>query len=111
MGTNADLQRILRIKEHCEEISEAVSQNNYEVFINTILKNGIAMSVLQIGELIKGLTADFILKNEEISWKLWIRNRDLFAHSYHKVDYEILWQTALNDVPILLDFCNKILGE
>ncbi|MDE6731785.1 MAG: DUF86 domain-containing protein [Oscillospiraceae bacterium] len=34
-----------------------------------------------------------------------MRNR--FAHGYGEVNFEVVWETAVYDVPKLLSFCEK----
>lgn len=34
--------------------------------------------------------------------------RNVVAHNYGKIDKEILWETILNDIPKLWDYCSKI---
>lgn len=31
--------------------------------------------------------------------------RNMFAHSYGKMDHAVIWETAISDVPALLAFC------
>lgn len=33
--------------------------------------------------------------------------RNLFAHNYGAIDIDRVWETALEDIPRLLEFCNK----
>ena len=37
--------------------------------------------------------------------------RNLFAHDYGSMSREIVWKTATEDIPVLLEFCNQVLNE
>ena len=36
-------------------------------------------------------------------------NRNVVAHNYGKIDKEILWETIMNDIPALKEYCEKIM--
>lgn len=54
-----------------------------------------------IGEASYMLSADFKNKHTEIPWRDIIRMRHVLVHGYATVLPELLWQTALADVPSL----------
>lgn len=33
--------------------------------------------------------------------------RNLFAHNYGAIDIDLVWETATNDIPMLLTFCEQ----
>jgi uncharacterized protein with HEPN domain len=37
--------------------------------------------------------------------------RNKFAHSYISMNSEMIWQTAMTDIPILSKFCNFIIEK
>ena len=73
------------------------------------------MKIFQIGELTKELDKncnDFIKETEnEVPWKNIIRMRERFAHHYGDMDLEIIFNTAINDIPVLNTFIQKELGS
>ena len=67
---------------------------------------------MQIGELSGGLSDGFKQKTIlEVQWGPMKAMRNLFAHGYASMDPEIIWETAVHDIPALLKFCNKILAD
>lgn len=38
-------------------------------------------------------------------------NANLVAHSYGSMNREIIWETAVNDIPALKQFCEEQLAE
>lgn len=59
------------------------------------------MPILQIGELSKMLSEDFLNSYTKIPWKMIMRMRDIVAHHYGSLDYEIVWNTSVSDIPKL----------
>lgn len=83
---------------------------NYKKFEDDfILKNAIAMCILQIGELVGKLSDEVKNKYDEMPWKEIKAMRNIAAHNYGEMDLEILWETATIDVPMLKEYCEKII--
>ncbi len=38
------------------------------------------------------------------------KTRDSFAHRYGYADFEIIWATAVNDIPLVKSICQTILS-
>lgn len=62
-----------------------------------------------IGEATKNLTNK--VKGMEISvdWQEIVSMRNNLIHEYFGIDYEIVWQTAKEDIPKLIDAANNLL--
>lgn len=110
-----DLQRIAHIRDYCAEIKETVERygKSFEAFSNDIdYQKSVSFSILQIGELSGKLSEEFKNKTEKyVPWSSIKGMRNLFAHNYGSMSRDIIWKTANEDVPALLDFCNKALKE
>ena len=68
------------------------------------------MCILQIGELVKHLSAEFVQSHPSIDWRSAARARDIYAHHYGRMDFEIAWETATSVIDELSDFLNKHLA-
>jgi len=66
---------------------------------------------LQIGELVSILSDDFRDNNPIMQWREIKAVRNIVAHRYDQVNYDIIWDICENDVPVLMDFCTKELKE
>ena len=109
-----DIIILEKIIKYCDEIEAtcAAFDSTLEEFTgNFIFRNACSMCILQIGELCKSVTDD--LKNQEtqVPWKQWCGIRDIFAHQYSNMDYEIAWDTIETDIPVLKETCEKILSK
>ncbi len=64
-----------------------------------------------IGEAAKGITDDFRREHPELPWKSMMGMRDRLIHGYFDVNLDIIWKTAKNDLPPLIEKIEKILSE
>ena len=110
-----DLQRIQHIRDYCTEIENTISRygNSFEIFdSDKDYQRSVSFSILQIGELGNGLTPEYRLKtSQEVQWNPIRGMRNLVAHSYGSMSREIIWMTAINDIPALKKFCEEQLSD
>jgi len=110
-----DYERILHIKTYCIDIADAVKhlESKLDAFLTDIhYANSISMSIMQIGELSIGLSDAFKSETKEkIQWGLVRGMRNMFAHTYAKMDKEVIWDVATSDIPTLLNFCDSIINK
>ena len=109
---------LLHIQKYCTEREE-----NFKFFgtqvdtfkTNNIFRDSISMKIFQIGELTKELDKDykeFINQTQNmVPWKSIIRMRERFAHHYGEMNLEIIFNTAIYDIPKLNDFIQKELSN
>lgn len=109
---------LLHIQKYCTEIEENFKFFGTQVDTfkkNNIFRDSISMKIFQIGELTKELDKEyknFIKETEnKVPWKSIIRMRERFAHHYGDMDLEIIFNTALNDIPKLNNFIQNELGN
>ena len=103
---------LLSIIEHCKRIEEKmVGATKSTIEQNKDIEEIICFNILQIGELAKHLTKEFISKNNSIPWGDIKGMRDVVAHGYGKIDLSRVWKTASQDVTPLKEYCLKILEE
>ena len=74
---------------------------------NSLYRKGIAMSIINIGELAKHLPDEFLATYREIPWKKITGMRNLAAHGYREMDNKIIWDVAVHSIPELLTFLQK----
>ncbi len=63
-----------------------------------------------IGEAAKNVSAETKRKNHGIAWQKIAGMRDVLSHGYFGVDWEVIWKTVSEDVPVLREKIRKILG-
>jgi len=112
MNNNRNIDIINRIINYCNEIEEAnlEFEESFENLKNkSTYKNAVAMCILQIGELTSYLSDDFKAAYPDMPWQDIKKMRNIAAHRYGSFDLEILWDTIVNDIPALYDYCKKIM--
>ena len=112
---NGDIQRLQHIRRYCEDIAGFIERfgKDFEAFTeDRAYSNAVSMCVLQIGELANGLSDEFREETkEEMPWGMIRGMRNWIAHAYAEMDESIIWETATNDIPGLLTFCNRAIEK
>ncbi len=111
--TERDRSIIQHILEYCNDIAttHAEFDRSKEQFIATrTYQNAIGMCILQIGELVKHLSSEFVAEHPDIDWRSAARARDIYAHHYGHIDFDIAWETATAIVDELATFCQEYLA-
>lgn len=110
-----DLQRISHIKNYCEEIEKTIQRygNSFSVFdLDADYQRSVSFCILQIGELAGHLSDAYkLMTAEKINWAPMKGMRNMVAHSYGSMSREIIWQTAIEDIPKLKEFCTEQLSS
>lgn len=110
-----DLQRLAHIADYCTEIEKTIARYgaDFSVFDHDAdYQRSISFSILQIGELSGRLSAQFrTATSGRIQWGPIKGMRNLVAHSYGSMSREIIWETAITDIPALKRFCQEYLSE
>ena len=68
---------------------------------NEMAKRAVCMTLINIGELAKGLSSDFRQSNTDIPWRSIIGLRDIAAHKYKSLRMDFVWEVATQDIPML----------
>lgn len=110
-----DLQRIKHIRDYCVEIRNTIARygNAFEIFnTDADYQRSVSFSILQIGELSGGLSAEYRQATaSRVQWGPIKGMRNLVAHNYGNMSREIIWETATVDIPVLESFCNEQIKE
>ena len=73
-----------------------------------LLKRAVSMTVINIGELVKGLSDEFRAEHSEIPWKAIAGMRDIAAHKYLTLRMEDVYNTVKIDIPQLREAIKRI---
>ena len=110
-----DLQRIAHIRDYCVEIQKTIVRygDTFEAFDSDAdYQRSVSFSILQIGELSVGLSQEFRQATaNRVQWGPMKGMRNLVAHNYGSMSREIIWETAVTDIPALKNFCDELLKE
>lgn len=112
METSREYEIIKKIIKYCDSIEMLKKRfgTDFDVFLKDDAYQAAAgMFILQIGELAKNLSDDFILKYNKVPWHQIKGLRNIYAHQYHTINPDIIWDTIVYDCPELNAYCKKIL--
>ena len=104
---------LLHLLDYCDQVQDAVDRiGTFENLVSSsFCKNALSMPLVQIGELIGNLTDDLKEAHTHIPWVQIRALRNVLVHSYGKIEWERIWDTAVNDIPELKAKCVEIEQE
>ena len=85
-----------------ESINRFVAgMNEPDFLVDDKTQRAVAMTLINIGELSKAYTDDFLYSKKDIPWKAIQATRNVAAHNYDVVDMSIVWDTVKVSLPLL----------
>ncbi len=110
-----DLQRIEHIRDYCLDIEAAVERHHAdfgEFETDLEFQYSASFCLLQIGELVGGLTEEFRTATaDRMPWGPIRGMRNMVAHGYGSMSHDIIWETITADIPHLRRYCEELLTE
>lgn len=89
--------------------TQLLGKNSLDDFLrNEMMKRAIAMTVINIGELVKNITDEIRISYPEIPWRQVAGFRDITAHKYQTLRMEDVYQAVVEDFPMLKRQLNAI---
>ncbi|MGI6360285.1 MAG: DUF86 domain-containing protein [Acholeplasmatales bacterium] len=105
-----DCGSLLGITKRCKRIIEKTTNISKEDFKrDDDVKEIVCFNIFQIGELANVLSLDLTEKYDKISWKQIKGMRNRIVHGYDKINFNIVWETAIDSIPKLRKYCLEIL--
>ncbi len=101
-GKIGDRQRLFHILEAIEEIESYTSKTDIDAFLsNSMMRFACVKQIEVIGEAANMITEETRSNFSEIEWRQIIGMRHILVHEYFGVDFELIWQVIINDLPSL----------
>ena len=87
------LDEMIFLEEYCGAIT-------YDDLVHDeVLKRSVLRSIEVIGEAAKNLPPTFREAHPEVPWKAMAGMRDRLIHVYFSVDWEIVWDVLIHEIP------------
>lgn len=103
------LQDIIQAANYIAAFTEGYTLK--ELIVDKLRYFAVVKNVEIIGEAAYMLSLDFKEKNSQIPWNDIIRMRHVLVHGYATILPELLWHTALVDVPALKQQVEMLIGQ
>lgn len=96
----------------CDYLIEEVQNNSLEDLMhNERLSRAVCRSLEIIGEASNKIHPDLKQKYTYVPWRELTDIRNKIIHHYFGIDYDIIWDTITNDIPILKNSIGIIIEE
>lgn len=102
MKSRHDRLYLYDIIECCDRVAgyvRGVREEDYH--LNPMLQDALVRNIEVVGEAVKNLSLDLKDQNPDIAWSLISRMRDKIAHHYFRINLDVVWKTATDDLPVL----------
>ena len=108
----ANKVRLNHILEALNEIEDFTKGITYDEYMkNSMLRHALVRLLEIIGEASNHLAEDLKSEFSEIEWVSLKGLRNVLAHEYFGVDYQLIWNLIVDQVPDLKNKINNILIE
>lgn len=103
-------ERLHHIRDEIDLVRTATHDLSKAEFVqNEILKRAVVRSLEIIGEAVKHLPDDLCDEYPKIPWRAIAGMRDRLIHDYFGVNYNIVWDVARNQLPLLAEAVDDML--
>ncbi len=103
----AYLWDMLNAARECEQIVGRIALE--QIQSNLLVMRATERCIEIIGEAARRVSTATRESHKEIPWKNIIGQRNILAHEYGQIDYELLHKTASQDIPALIALLEAIL--
>lgn len=83
-------------------IKFAESLNREDLDLNESNTAGIVLHIMIIGEATKRLSPELRSQHPELPWQQMAGMRDIIAHQYDKIDFDLMWDIIETSIPDML---------
>jgi uncharacterized protein with HEPN domain len=105
-----DRQALKKILKEISFIKTAVNDFSFDDFINDEkTKRAVAMTLINIGELMRLLSDEFKKSMPDIPFKAIMTTRNVAAHGYEVLRFDDVWKTVTTSISELDDKIKKLL--
>lgn len=96
--------------EAAKEVESMLDQYDLAAFLaDRVMLRAIERGVEIMGESARRVSASYQNDHPEIPWREIIGQRNILAHEYGQIDHELLYKTATEDSPELIEVIQNLL--
>jgi uncharacterized protein with HEPN domain len=94
-----------------EVVTFTRGKTNDDFDTDILLQRALAYSTGIIGEAASHISQEYRASVPQIPWRSVIGMRNFLIHEYFQLDFEVLWNVAITDVPKLIAQLEPLLAE
>ncbi len=102
----------IRLRHMLDYAREAVSltqgKSSADLDADRLLNLALVQLVTMVGEAANHIPKEIQAQHSEIAWPVIVSTRNRLIHGYDIIDFDILWQTVIEDLPPLITALEKI---
>ena len=103
---------LVKIQNELDDINEYVTGIDFETFNNAgVIKKAVSMSIINMAELAKHLSPEFVDAHQYIPFKALKATRHVAAHEYQQLRFDYIWEAIQTDFPQLKSDIQKIISQ
>jgi uncharacterized protein with HEPN domain len=91
--------------------AESRTTSRTEFLADPTLRRAFARSIEIMGEATNQLSSDLRERYPDVPWREMARMHDRLIHGYIAVDYEVVWNVAATEAPLLRDRLEAIIAS
>lgn len=105
-----DKSSLIDILNACESIAKFIGSKSKENFYeNEMLQEAVIRKIEIIGEASNRISDDLKNNYSQLPWKKMKALRNILIHMYDELDLDIVWDTAIGDIPEVKSKIEKII--
>ncbi|MBR6890081.1 MAG: DUF86 domain-containing protein [Clostridia bacterium] len=99
----------LKLLDEIADIEAFIARRSMaDLVSDRMCQKAIVMSLINIGELSKAFTDGYLAGMPNIPWKAIRGFRNIAAHQYGRIDFEDVYKTVTEDIPVLKETLKSI---
>ena len=103
---------LMHIQDSLREVQTFIQGESYESFLEKrMVQNAVMRSFEVVGEAARRISPELRKAHPEMPWRLMSDFRNKLIHDYFGLDLEVIWRTATEDTPLLLQQIEKLVEE
>ena len=107
-----DIALLKKMIEEAALIAKLIEGFDYADFSgDEKIKRAVCMTMINIGEMVKLLNPEVRGQNPSIPWRSLAGLRDVTAHGYQTLRMEDIWDTVINDIPVVREQLRAMLDK
>ena len=111
-GRQGDIQRLQHILQAISSIQEFIADISYEDYQKDFKLRLAVVKLLEItGEAANHISEELKSEYPDVEWQLLRGMRNVFVHEYFGIDYQIVWKSIQERLPLLKEKVQNIIKK